>query len=196
MTSSSSRALERGLDTMLLVYCTLQGHPAAPTCEQFLRAHTGWFTSPLVLFEAKGILTKVYGVSPSDATLQLTHFSTVPVAMLELDPAAAFSVLQLADNHGLDITDGVLLHLATQHKAGYLATEDQHLAQVCTRLGITPQSPLNAVLRQQVAAWEAVNLAPKGLPRVLRRIQQWLVQNHPQAAPDFLTHTGGGSHLP
>ena len=66
MTSSSSPALERGLDTMLLVYCTLQGHPAAPACEQFLRAHTGWFTSPLVLFEAKGILTKVYGVSPSD----------------------------------------------------------------------------------------------------------------------------------
>jgi hypothetical protein len=58
MTSSSSAPLERGLDTMLLVYCVLQGHPGATACEQFLRAHSGWFTSPLVLFETKGHLTK------------------------------------------------------------------------------------------------------------------------------------------
>ena len=59
MTSSSSPPLERGLDTMVLVYSLLQGHPALTACEHFLRAHTGWFTSPLVLFEAKGVLTKV-----------------------------------------------------------------------------------------------------------------------------------------
>jgi predicted nucleic acid-binding protein len=60
MTFSSSPALvlERGLDTMILVYYLLQGHPAALPCEQFLRAHSGWFTSPLVPTEAKNILTK------------------------------------------------------------------------------------------------------------------------------------------
>jgi hypothetical protein len=49
MTSSSSPPLERGLDTMILVYGLLQGHPATKACEQMLRTHTGWFTSPLVM---------------------------------------------------------------------------------------------------------------------------------------------------
>src|SRR5437588_7183617 len=111
MTSSSSPPLQRGLDTMLLVYCVVQGHPAATPCEQFLRASSGWFTSPLVLFEAKAILTKVYGVQASAATRKLTQFAAVPVSLLELDPAAAFPVLQLADTRGLDLTDAVLLHL-------------------------------------------------------------------------------------
>jgi predicted nucleic acid-binding protein len=50
---SVSPPLERALDTMVLVHTLLQGHPALTACEQLLRAHSGWFTSPLVLFEAK-----------------------------------------------------------------------------------------------------------------------------------------------
>jgi hypothetical protein len=105
--------------------------------------------------------------------------------LLDLDAAAATSAFQLADTHSLDLTDAVLLHLARQHGARYLATDDQRLAQLCTQFGITPQSPLDAALRQQVTAWETANLAPKGLPRVLRRVYQWLGQTHPQAAHDF-----------
>src|SRR5260370_17445775 len=95
MTSSSSSPLERGLDTMLLVYCQLQGHPAATACEQFLRAHTGWFTSPLVLFEAKSILTKVYGVDAGAATQKLVQFSVVPVVLLDLDTTLALASFHL-----------------------------------------------------------------------------------------------------
>jgi predicted nucleic acid-binding protein len=196
MTSSSSAPLERGLDTMILVYSFLQGHPAALACELFLSAHSGWFTSPLVLFETKNILTKVYSVAAAEATRKLLQFAAGPVALISLDPATVTSALNLADRHGLNLTDAVLLHLALQHGAPFLATEDQRLAQVCAQLGITPQSPLDAALRQQVAAWEAVNLAPKGLGRVLRRIHQWLGQSHPQAAQDFWSQTGGGGHLP
>jgi predicted nucleic acid-binding protein len=156
----------------------------------------GWFTSPLVLFEAKNILTKAYSVDPGDATKKLLQFAAGPIALLDLDAAGATATLQLADTHGLDLTDAALLHLAHQHGAGFLATEDNRLAQACTQLGITPQSPLDAALRQQVAAWEAANLPSKGLARVLRRIHQWLNQTYPQAAKDFLSQTGGGNHLP
>ena len=68
MTSSSNLPIERGLDAMLLMYSVVQGHPGAAACQQFLRAHAGWFTSPLVLFEAKAALTKIYGVPPNVAT--------------------------------------------------------------------------------------------------------------------------------
>ncbi|HXG13252.1 MAG TPA: PIN domain-containing protein [Gemmataceae bacterium] len=196
MTSSSSPLLQRGLDTMLLVYSLLQGHPASTPCEQFLRSQTGWFTSTLILFEARAVLTKVYGVDPALTTQKLTQFAAGPVILLDLTPASALSALQLADSYGLDLTDAVLLHLTRQHGASCLATDDQRLAQACTQFGILPQSPLDAALRQQIAAWEAANLAPKGLARVLRRVHQWLNQTHFQAAVDFWSQTGGGSHLP
>ena len=196
MTSSSNPPPQRGLDTMILVYSFLPGHPAELPCEQFLRSYSGWFTSPLVLMEAKTILTKVYSVSASTATAKLLQFAGGPVVLLPLDQAAVTAALHLADAHGLDLTDAVLLHLAHQHGAGYLATEDQHLAQACAQFGITPESPLDATLRQQVAAWETANLPSKGLARILRRVHQWLGQTYPQAAQDLWSKTGGGNHLP
>jgi predicted nucleic acid-binding protein len=181
---------------MLVVYSFLQGHPAAIPCEQFIRSHSGWFTSPLVLIEAKNILTKVYSVNAGDATKKLLQFAAGPVALLDLDSAILTSALHLADTHDLDFTDSILLHLTQVHGAKYLATEDQRLAQACTQLGILPQSPLDAALRQQVANWEAVHVAPKGLARVLHRVHQWLNQSHPHIAQDFWSQTGNGSHLP
>jgi predicted nucleic acid-binding protein len=182
---------------MIVVYSLLpHAHPAAIPCERFLSTHSGWFTSPLVLFEAKNILTRTYGVDPGAATRKLVQFATGPVVLLDIDPAATTTVLQLADACGLDLTDAVLLHLTQRCGARELATEDQKLAQTCTHVGITPRSPFDAVLRQQVAAWEAANLAPKGLPRVLRRVHDWMAHSHPAAAHDFWSRTGGGSHLP
>ena len=196
MISSSSPALERGLDTMLLVYSLLQGHPAAAPCQQFLATFSGWFTSPPVLFEARNILTKVYSVNPGDATKKLLQFAAGPVLLLPFDAGLAAPAIQLADTHGLDLTDALLLQLALQSGASYLATEDQRLAQACVISGITPLSPFDAGLRQQMAAWEATHLAPKGLSRVLRRVHQWLAQHHPHAAQHFWSQTSGGSHLP
>jgi hypothetical protein len=40
MTSSSSLVLERGLDTMLIAYAMLQGHPACLPCEQFIEGQS------------------------------------------------------------------------------------------------------------------------------------------------------------
>jgi predicted nucleic acid-binding protein len=181
---------------MLLTYSLLHGHPASLPCEQFLRAHGGWFTSTLTLLEAKAVLTKVYGVDPASASQKLQQFASGPLVCLELDTPAVLNTLTLADSLNLDHTDAALLHLVRQHQARWLATEDQSLARVCTALGITVLSPFDAALRQLVAAWESAHLPPKGLPRVLRRVHGWLAQSHPTAAPDFWSHTGGGSHLP
>src|SRR5260370_41259458 len=104
MTSSSSPVLERGLDTMLLTYSLLPGHPASLPCEQFLRAHSGWFTSPLVLVEAKHILTTVYGVNPRTATAKLLQFPPGPVLLPDLDPAAVASAFHPPPAPGPDLT--------------------------------------------------------------------------------------------
>jgi hypothetical protein len=104
--------------------------------------------------------------------------------------------MQFADTQGLGLTDAVLLYHAQQQNATVIATEDQALALACTTFGIKPVSPLDAVLRQQVAAWEAIDLAPKGMPRILRRVHDWLNQAHSQAGTDFWSQSGGGNHLP
>jgi predicted nucleic acid-binding protein len=193
---SVSHSLESGLDTMVLVYSLLQGHPAATACEQLLRAHAGWFTSPLVLFEAKAILTKVYGEDPAITTLKLSQVVGGPLVLLELDPSEVTIVLRLTDTYALDLTDAVLLHPACKNRVPFMATEDHNLSLVCAQLGITPVSPLDNAVRQAVGAWEAAHVPPKGLPRVLRRVHQWLSESHPQASQAFWSQTGAGSHLP
>jgi predicted nucleic acid-binding protein len=181
---------------MLVVYSALNAHPAGPPCEQFLKAHTGWFTSPLVLIEAHAVLTKVYSVDPVASRQTLAQLLNVPITLIDLNVADALTAFQLAEAHQLDVTDAVLLELGRSHGATYMATDDQHLAQACRLVGITPVSPIDSSLRQAIAAWEAVNVAPRGLPRFLRRIYQWLGHYHVQAAQDFWSCSGGGSHLP
>ena len=157
MTTSSSPPSSRGLDTMILVYSLLQGHRHAGEASMSSRPYgsqAGWFTSALVLVEAKNILTKVYGVCARGRAAKLVQFATGPVVVLDLDKDSVGAALQLADSLGLDLTDAVLLHHSQQQAAAALATEDHQLAQACARLGISAVSPLDLALRQQVAAWK------------------------------------------
>ena len=138
---------------------------AAAVSQQFLRAgrRPGGSLPPLVLFEAKATLTKIYGVDPGVATQKLTQFATVPVVLLELDAAVALSAVQLAVHaHGLDLHWDVPSSCHAEHGLVFMATEDQKFAQVCTQFGVTPQSPFDAALRQQVAPGKR----PIWLPRV------------------------------
>lgn len=196
MITSSSSALDFGLDTMFLVYCLITGHPARAACHNFLRSQSGWFTSPLVLIEAKAILTKVYSIDPAVASTKLAQFSTVPMTFVDLDAAGVHAAFQLADGHRLNTTDAILLQLAIKNGARNIVTDDQHFAQTCSQFGLVAVSPLDAMLRQAVAAWEAAHVPPKGLARILWRVHQWLSQAHPQAAQDFWSHSRGGSYLP
>jgi predicted nucleic acid-binding protein len=196
MTSSSNPPQGCAVDTMILVFSLLHGHPAATACEQLLRAHTGWFTSPLVLFEAKAVLTKVYGEDRVVVSQRLAQLGQGPITLIDLTYADVSPILQLSDTFALDLTDAVLLHLECKHSARFLASDDQRLSLVCSQLGLAAHSPFDPSLRQAVAAREAAHFPPKGLPRILRRVHQWLAHSHPHAAQDFWSQTGGGSHLP
>lgn len=196
MISSSNPLSERGLDAMLIVYSLLDSHPASAACEQFIRAHGGWFTTTLTLFEVKAILTKVYGVDAVLASHKLAQLATGPIMVTAVDPPIALAAMQTADGLGIDLTDAVLLQTVQTRGALWLATDDTKLAQACRQVGVTPETPIDATLRQQMVTWEAANLPAKGLPRVLPQIHQWLNRIAPSMAEDFWSSTGGGSHLP
>jgi hypothetical protein len=94
--------------------------------------------------------------------------------------------MHTADVFGLDLADAVLLHTVQALEALWLATDDMKLMQACRRVGVTPETPIDIALRQQMAVWEAANLPAKGLPRVLRQIHQWLQPHCPTSRPRLL----------
>ncbi len=196
MTSSFSQKVERGLDTMLIVYSLIDGHPASTVCEQFIRKQTGWFTTTFTLFEAKSILTKVYGVDAVYASQRVAQLASGPIVVSAVDLTTALAAMSTADTQGIDLTDALLLQTAQKQGVSRLATDDGKLIKECHKFGIMPENPIDNAIRQQITAWETANLPVKGLPHVLRQIQQWLSQHYPQTVQDFWSQTGGGSHLP
>jgi hypothetical protein len=126
----------------------------------------------------------------------LAQFAAGPILVLPVDLVTALTAMNTSDAFGIDLTDAVLLRTSQAQGALWLATDDSQLARVCRQVGITPQTPIDVSLRQQMIAWESAHLPMKGLPRVLRQIHQWLNQSYPQTAEDFWSRTGGGSHLP
>ena len=196
MTLSSDQVAPRGLDAMLIVYSSLDDHPASAACESFIRGHTNWFTTALTLLEAKAILTKVYAIDSNLTSQQLSQFSAGPIEIVGVDLPITLAAMQIADTLEIDITDAILVQATRTRNANILATDDRKLIQACHQVDIAVENPIDVSLRRQMASWEAENLPQKGLPRILRQIHRWLHQNHQQAAEDFWSKTGGGSHLP
>lgn len=196
MILSSDPFAPRGLDAMLIVYSLLDNHPASAVCESFIRERSNWLTTTLTLLEAKAILTKVYVVDAQLASQQLSQFSAGPIEIIEVDLPITLAAMQIADALAIDLTDAILVQASRTKRANALATDDQKLIQACHQVNLTPETPIDDHLRQQMADWETKNLPQKGLPRILRRIHRWLLQNHQQIAEDFWSQTGGGSHLP
>ena len=196
MTLSSDQFAPRGLDAMLIVYSLLDDHPASTVCESFIRERANWFTTTLTLLEAKAILTKVYAVEVNLVSQRLSQFSAGPIEIIEVGLPITLTAMQAADTLKIDLTDAVLMQVTLTYGAKILATDDQKLIRVCEQVDITVENPIDISLRREMASWEMKNLPQKGLPRILRQIHHWLRQNHQQAAEDFWSQTGGGSHLP
>jgi hypothetical protein len=129
-------------------------------------------------------------------TQKLAQLATGPLAILSIDIAVVLAAMSTADALGIDLTDAILLQTVQKQGVTRLATDDSKLAQACRQLGIVPENPIDTALRQQMAAWEAVNLPTKGLPRLLYQIYRWLGQDYPHAAQEFWSRTGQGSHVP
>ena len=196
MTLSSNQIAPRGLDAMLIVYSLLDSHPASAVCESFIRERPRWVTTTLTLLEAKAILTKVYVVDATLASQRIAQFSAGPIEIIEVDLPMTLAAIQIADMLGIDITDAVLVQASLTRGAKILATDDRKLIQACSQIDLVPETPIDDLLREQMADWETRNLPQKGLPRILKRIYHWLHQHNQQISEEFWSQTGGGSHLP
>lgn len=196
MTFYENSSLERGLDTMFMVYSLLDGHPASTACEQFITSRQGWVNTPLLVIEGMAIMIKVYGVEPEIACQLVTDFAYGPISILPIELETITAAVDLSILHDVDINDAVLLQACIERGIARIATDDRRFAHACANFGIIVENPITPAIRQQMAAWEAANLPPRGLPRLLTYIHQWLKTQEPNIATKFYEATGQYLHLP
>jgi predicted nucleic acid-binding protein len=187
--------VSRAVDSNLLVYACLTGHPAAPACEQYLQTEPDWVTNEANLAEVYVVLVAVYGVPESDAATLYVDYHGV-LRPVPLDAALAVAAMGLRGQHHLDLNDAVLLQTALSTGATALATDDQRLSAAAQTLGLDAESPIDNPTRMAMADWEEQNLPAKGLPRLLARMHHWLQQRDTQLAAEFRSATQALSRLP
>ncbi len=204
MTSSSDLVLERCLDTMILVYALLEGHPASSVCQQFILKRSGWSTTTLNILESYAVLAKVYGVDREGINQKLNQLLNAPIVILPVDILTLQEALKVLHTLAsaspsalrLDLTDSVVVAASLVKGIGCISTEDANLVRACQYLGIQTETPFSEEIRKQVSDWEEKYLPQKGLPRVLKQVYRWLREQNEEIASAFWSQTGNGSHLP
>ena len=185
-----------GLDTMFLVYSSLQEHPASAICEQFILSREGWVSTPLLLVEFYSVLTRNYGVDRQSARQKTMEIVGKPIEILSLEEHTVTAAIRLASEHNLDTNDAILLQTCLNSDINIIATDDRRFARACDDWGISVENPITPTVRQQMADWEEANLPPRGLPRLLLPIHRWLEARDPNIAEVFYEATGRCLHLP
>lgn len=182
------------IDTPLLVYRAVDGHPARNPVQAELRAGD-WGSSLLVLFEMFQVLTREYAVSRSAARAEVDLLARSPISWAGLQAQQVTEVVAIAEKEGLASTDAVLLHLAEKNR-GVLVTQDSRLLRAAQARGVAARNPIHKDLAAQIAAWESANLPEKGLTRLLGPVLKWLRAHDPVMAERFQEATGNLSRLP
>jgi hypothetical protein len=141
-------------------------------------------------------MIKVYGVEPEIVCQLVTDFAYGPIDILHIELETITAAVDLSILHDMDINDAILLQSYLEHRIGCIATDDRRFSHVCTNFGIVVENPITLAIRQQMAAWESENLPPRGLPRLLSYIHQWLKTQEPNIAAKFYDVTGQYLHLP
>jgi predicted nucleic acid-binding protein len=184
----------KGVDSNLLVYASLAGHPASSACDQYLATEPLWITSIVNLIEVHRVLVSVYGIDEGEADRKLTDFLSA-LEVESLTSALTAASLPLRQAHGIDFNDAILLQTCRERSVTALATDEGRLASACGAFGITVENPVDAAVRAQMATWENANLPAKGLPRVLLRVHRWIEARDPNLAADLHSATQGLSRL-
>ena len=103
----------KAIDSNLLVYASLENHPAMTACEQYIAGYPEWLTSIVNLVELRRVLVAVYGVSESDADAKFNDLRKALVVE-DLTVAVAAATLSHRQSYGIDFNDAVLLESSRQ----------------------------------------------------------------------------------
>jgi predicted nucleic acid-binding protein len=182
------------IDTPLLVYASLTGHPAHDKVQRDLRRGT-WASTVLTLYECYHVLTRDYSVTPDDAATIVTRLARTLIAWVPVDSKQAASALARYCGSRLETTDATLL-LLSQEDGGTLVTTDRRLLREAQVQGIAVRNPISPELAEEIAHWEHQRLPAKGLARLMATVERWLRAEDPSIAARFIVATDGLKHPP
>jgi predicted nucleic acid-binding protein len=185
----------KATDSNLLVYASLDDHPASKACEAFIGSESTWLTSVVNLLELHSVLRGAYGLLDEQADIKFHDFYEA-LFVVDVTPDLAQSALPLRRSYRIDLHDAILLESCRRHGISVLATDDSRLAAACSALGLGVENPIDAALRSEMADWESSNLPAKGLRRILWRVHRWLEPEDAQIAATFHAVTKALSRLP
>lgn len=118
-------------DSNLAVYALASDDPVRGPIAQRLLAHAApgwtWVLSTQVLMETYNVLTKKKHAKPSDALAAVRLLSRFEV--LAPSAKAVVSALELAGQHGLQISDALIVQAALDGHCGQLYSEDFQAGQ-------------------------------------------------------------------
>jgi predicted nucleic acid-binding protein len=185
------------LDTNLIVYSLIEGHPASGVCDSFIKdPRRSFYTTSLTPFEVYYALHRVYNVPRIDAASKALSLLEAPLTIVDVATADVRPAIERCSSKSLDVNDSLLIQMCVGLDIPSLASDDRRLLKACEEEGIQPVSPIDDEQRQLMLKWEQEKLPPSGLPRLLARIHNWMQQADPQVARTFLQATGNLRHMP
>lgn len=177
------------VDTPLLVYSAVEGHPARARLAEAL-ARDEWGSTILALFEAYSVLNRDYRSTPQEAGMHAEILLAGPIHWDGFEVAQAEAVLQEQRRHRIAPADAALL-LRCREDGGTLYTLDQPLERAGQSEGLATARLLDDALIREVQDWEDRTLRGRGTPRVLDSVHRWLQEQNTEIAEKFLEATGG-----
>ncbi len=140
------------IDTPLLVYATIPGHPGREIVEEDLR-HGTWGSSVLVLAKLYQVLTRDYAVSSESAVEMAERLARSPLHWAALDVTQVVAATAERRRHRLQSADAVLLCL-TREDRGTLVSQDRRLLRAAEAQGVAVRNPIAADFAAAIAEWE------------------------------------------
>ncbi len=182
------------IDTPLLVYSRVEGHPAQRLVSEALEREQ-WASSVLALLEVYQALRVDYGFAPSVAGWQVEALAASPIDWVEVDIQQARTIAKHRRDHGLGGPDAALFMLCAEDR-GVLFTLDSRLLRVAREQGLVVSTLINRSVMDDVVEWEEQNLPQRGLPRLLRSVKTWIEGENPGLASRFIEASSGLTRLP
>ena len=158
--------IKKIIDSNIIIYSLLKGHPASDRCEELIREgflKIVWVTSPVTFFEIFSVMKKGYGIDGKEVLSRLKTLLETPLYIPPLTKEYMESTLTESEETGIDINDAVLVEIAKREGISTIITDDEKLKEICKEIGITVESPIDDIIRNEISEWEKENLPEKGI---------------------------------
>jgi len=184
--------IQKILDSNILIYSILEGHPASTACEQLILSSEGkfiWATSPITFYETFHVLVKIYNQPTIKVISKIDEIMKLPINIISLNSQLTISSLEKCVKHSIDTNDSLLLEIAIRQGIPIIATDDKKLINVCNEYGIICENPITEEIRKNMSEWEKENLPEKGLGRIYFKVYDWISKKDEKIAKLFKTET-------